>query len=220
MACQIPGGPQQGPGCQQLPGANLFSQMWTPSLGTSANVNFRSDKEYREYLIRNYLSNDMSAYANMALGRKDITSSSVNMPAFCLGQIHFILQALQNNRISSPNELMARLFHFKNVLEITTLNSTSAEFNSRPWHIAREYDNKVVRNMDQGLLSWNTLGPMLQYDCHIHAVSTVNHNSQNSNNSNNSNKNVNGGEHQGDQLNRCAVITTKKQMSLITAPGL
>ena len=45
--------------------------------------------------------------------------------------------------------------------------------------------------MDQGLLSWNTLGPMLQYDCHIHAVSTVNISS------NSTNKNVNGGNAPG-----------------------
>ena len=187
----------QGQGGQHVPGSmggpqapggpSLFSQMWTPNLGSNTNVNFRSDKEYREYLVRNYLSNDMSAYANLALGRKDITNCNVNMPAFCLGQIHFLLQALQNNMIASPNELMARLFHFKNILEITTINCPLSEFNSRAWQIAREYDNKVVRNMDQGLLSWSTLGPMLQYDCHIHAVSTVGSHSANNRNTNSGN---------------------------------
>ena len=75
-------GGQQPLGAQ---GANVFCQNWLPNIGTNS---FRSDKEYKEYLVRSYLSNDMSAYVNLALGRKDINNSNINMPSYCLGQLH------------------------------------------------------------------------------------------------------------------------------------
>ena len=150
-------------------GPSLFE----PGFSHFGNYHNNYKKEYKEYLVRNFLCNQMSEYARLALGRTDLDTANINLPAFCMGQVHFLVHAILNNRITDRDTLLPRLFHFKNILEIVCNNSTMNEFNSRPWHLARTYDEKVVRDIDLGLLSWQTLGPRLHYDAHIHALSIV-----------------------------------------------
>ena len=109
-------------------------------------------KEYKEYLIKNYMSNHTVDYAKIALGRNDLDAVHINLPTFVTGQLHYLIHAILNNRLNSRDEMLTRLFHFKNTMEIVCNNSPQSEFNSRAWHLARAYDDKVIRDIDLGLL--------------------------------------------------------------------
>ena len=124
-------------------------------------------------MVRNFLSNHTVEYSKIALGRNDLDPAHINMPTFVVGQLHFLIHAILNNRLVNRDELLTRLFQFKNSMEIVCNNSTQSEFNSRAWQLARAYDDKCIRDIELGLLSWQTIGTRLQYDCHLHALAQV-----------------------------------------------
>ena len=134
-----------------------------------------SRKDYKESLICNFLCNQTVEYSKLALGRTDLDANQINLPTFAIGFAHFLIHSIKNNKLVDKDELIARLFHFKNMMEITFNNTTNTDFNSRGWQLARAYDAKVCRDMDLGLLDFKAMGSKLQYDCHLHALAQVPH---------------------------------------------
>ena len=57
----------------------------------------------------------------------------------------------------SKEEFNARLQHLLHVLEITCLESNLQEFSSNSFKIAKEYSNKILRDIEEGYKSWETL---------------------------------------------------------------
>ena len=97
------------------------------------------------------------------LGKFSYTSqlksyNNVNLALFSYGTIKHLL-ALCDGTLPkiSHSEFISRLQHYLNVMEITCLSSTLNEFDHYGFRIAREYDNKVINDLEAGLKSWNTL---------------------------------------------------------------
>ena len=57
----------------------------------------------------------------------------------------------------SKEEEVARLRHFVDVMEIAALHSTSSDFQCQGWAIARDFDHRVMADLDQGEVTWPTI---------------------------------------------------------------
>ena len=57
----------------------------------------------------------------------------------------------------SPEEEVARLRHFVDVLETAALHSSATDFQCQGWTIARDFDHRVMADLDQGEVTWPTI---------------------------------------------------------------
>ena len=64
----------------------------------------------------------------------------------------------------SDEEFLARLKHLKNVFEICCLSSNLATFADTPWQVAREYDSRIISDIESGVKSWESLSNGLETD--------------------------------------------------------
>ena len=55
----------------------------------------------------------------------------------------------------SDTEFTGRMQHFMNVMEATATLSTQADFQSPAWQIARDYDAKVMSDIEHGRKGWD-----------------------------------------------------------------
>jgi len=54
-------------------------------------------------------------------------------------------------------EEVARLRHFLDIMETTALHSVGSDFQCHGWQIARDYDTRVMADLEQGEVSWSTI---------------------------------------------------------------
>ena len=74
---------------------------------------------------------------------------------------------------ASKTELISRLQHILNVLEITCLGSSLENFDSYSWRVAREYDSKVLKDIEQGFKNWDNLSRCIDPTCWAYAREMV-----------------------------------------------
>ena len=82
----------------------------------------------------------------------------MNLALFSYGSIEHLL-SLSNGTLPpvSKEEYNSRLQHILNVLEIACLGSGIRDFDTHSWRIAREYDSKILEDVEQGYKHWLTL---------------------------------------------------------------
>ena len=87
-----------------------------------------------------------------------LKASNLNLSLFAYGSIKHLL-SLSDGTLPPVNkeEFNSRLQHVLNVLEITCLGSNLSDFDSHSWRIAREYDFKIVKDIEQGFKTWESL---------------------------------------------------------------
>ena len=91
---------------------------------------------------------------------KGTNNNTINLPLYSWSILAEI-EAAMSGRIQAlqEGELLGRLRHLKNTLEICCLNSTSSDFTTYGWVIARDYAFKVEDEVLQGLASWSSMTP-------------------------------------------------------------
>ena len=57
----------------------------------------------------------------------------------------------------SHEEEVARMRHFLDMMETTALHSSMSDFQCEGWEIAREFDSRVMADIDQGEVTWPTV---------------------------------------------------------------
>ena len=57
------------------------------------------------------------------------------------------------------NVLLAKIRHLKNIFEVCCLNSSSTDFSSYGWLIARDYATKVEDEVEQKFVAWQDMVP-------------------------------------------------------------
>jgi hypothetical protein len=68
------------------------------------------------------------------------------------------LEAAKLGLIKMPeNEFLARLRHLKNVFEVARLSSNLTSFTDHAWQFAKEYDTRVIADIESGAKIWATL---------------------------------------------------------------
>ena len=81
--------------------------------------------------------------------------SNINLPLFTWGAISELESSLSGR--SEPlqeGDLVGKLRHLKNIMEVCCLNSSSTEFSAYGWNLAKDYATKVEEEVEQKLASW------------------------------------------------------------------
>ena len=120
----------------------------------------------------------MRAYEFASTGQfsyhSQLKQDNVNAVAFAYGSFKH-LEACKTGLIPnvSDQEFLARLRHLRNVFEIACLSNSLSSFSEAAWHIAREYDNRVISDIESGAKSWNSLSNGIEPDSIYCAKETV-----------------------------------------------
>ena len=87
-----------------------------------------------------------------------IKQTNMNLALFAYGSLRHFL-ALTDGTLPAvkQTELISRLQHCVNVLDIVCLGSTLTDFDTHAWKVGKEYDAKIIRDIEQGLKHWDTL---------------------------------------------------------------
>ena len=89
---------------------------------------------------------------------KAITSNNINLPLYTWAVVSEIESSLSGRTKQIPErELLGKIRHLKNVVEVCCLNSNSSEFTSYGWAIAKDYALKVEDEVTQGLAEWSEM---------------------------------------------------------------
>ena len=86
---------------------------------------------------------------------KQATLTNINLPLYTWGAISELESSLSGR--SEPmkeGDLVGKLRHLKNVMEVCCLNSPSSDFSSYGWTLAKDYATKVEDEVEQKLTAW------------------------------------------------------------------
>ena len=67
------------------------------------------------------------------------------------------LEACKNGLIGNVSDTEFLACHLKNVFEIACLSCSLTSFSDPSWIVAREYDTRVISDIEAGAKSWETL---------------------------------------------------------------
>ena len=124
------------------------------------------------------IKRELRAYEFASTGqfpyRAQLKQDNVNAVSFAFGAFKQ-LEACKSGLIKNVSdiEFLARLRHLKNVFEIVCLSSNLTSYCDPSWQIAREYDARVVSDIEAGVKSWETLSGSIQPDSIYCAKETV-----------------------------------------------
>ena len=89
---------------------------------------------------------------------KQATTININLPLYAWGAVTEIEASLSGRSESLPEGvILGKLRHLKNTLEVCCLNSTSTDFTSYGWSLARDYATKVDNEVEQKLATWQDM---------------------------------------------------------------
>ena len=106
---------------------------------------------------KQYKAHDFAQIGNFPYCSQ-IKPANMNLALYGYGSIKHLL-ALADGTLPSCDhvEYVARLQHIMNVFEMVCLGSKINEFDSHAWKVGREYDAKIVKDIEMGYKNWATL---------------------------------------------------------------
>ena len=191
----LPGGPT-APGFGQDQGAvQVLQDQGTLSsqvLQQESQVNISLDSlmhahvKYKQYYAIDFARLSPFPYISQ------LKPTNLNLSLFAYGSIKHLL-ALSDGTLPPANktEFISRLQHLMNTLEIVCLGSSLSDFDSYSWKIAREYDSKVVKDIEQGYKTWENLNRCIDPTAWKYAEEMIPKPSKPAQNAKNSNQNSN-----------------------------
>ena len=104
-----------------------------------------------------YRPSDFAKIGNFPYSNQ-IKPNNINLALFTYGSLKHLLY-LNDGTLKpvSQGEFNSRIQHLINVFEIVGLGSGLADFDHYIWKVAREYDSKILQNIEHGLKNWETL---------------------------------------------------------------
>ena len=122
------------------------------------------DQLYRVTTLNKQLRNFEFASTGQFAYRSQLTRDNCNVVCFAFGAMKH-LEACKSGLIEvSDEEFLARLKHLKNVFEIAALSSKIDSYSEQSWLVAREYDSRVISDIEAGGKSWKTLSGGIEPD--------------------------------------------------------
>ena len=90
--------------------------------------------------------------------RTQLKQENWNATSFAYGALKH-LEACVSGLIPNVSdvEFLARIRHLKNVFEIACLSSNLSQYSEASWLVAREYDTRIISDIESGSKSWETL---------------------------------------------------------------
>ena len=106
--------------------------------------------------------------------KNQLKQDNCNAVTFAYGALKH-LEAVKSGLIKnmSETEFLSRLRHLKNVFEIACLSSSLSSFSDPSWQVAREYDARVIADIESGVKTWDKLSQGLETDSIYCAKETV-----------------------------------------------
>ena len=97
--------------------------------------------------------------------KSSLNQNNINAVAFAYGSFKH-LEAIMTGLIPgvSETELIARVRHLKNVYEVCCLSSNLSTFAEPSWQVAREYDARIMSDIESGGKTWEGLSNGLETD--------------------------------------------------------
>ena len=139
------------------------------------------DQLYRATTVNKQLRAFEFASTGQFSYRNQLKIDNVNAVTFAYGALKH-LEAIKSGLIGyvSDAEFLSRVRHLRNVFEIACLSSNLNSFSDPAWQIAREYDCRVIADIESGAKSWESLSNSIEPDSIYCAKETVeNRNRQN-----------------------------------------
>ena len=158
-------------GTQNVHPLNPLNGMGT-ALGAGNNVS-TVDQLYAATMRNKQLKAFEFAATGQFSYRTHLKQDNTNAVTFAYGSFKH-LEAAKLGLIKMPDdEFLARLRHLKNVFEVACLSSNLTSFTEYSWQVAREYDTRVISDIESGAKSWATLSNGLETDAIYCASQTV-----------------------------------------------
>ena len=139
------------------------------------------DQLYRATTVNKQLRCYEFASTGQFSYRSQLKAENCNAVAFAYGAFKH-LEALKSGLIPnvSDTEFLARIRHLRNVFEVACLSSSLNNFSDSAWLVAREYDNRVISDIECGAKSWHSLSNGIEPDAIYCAKETVENRQKNS----------------------------------------
>ena len=96
--------------------------------------------------------------------KNQLRQDNINATSFAYGSFKHLEAAMLGLVQMSQSEFLARLRHLKNVYEVACLSSNLTSFCDPAWQLAREYDTRVVSDIESGAKTWTSLSNSLETD--------------------------------------------------------
>lgn len=96
--------------------------------------------------------------------KSSLKQDNCNSICFAYGSFKHLEAAKQGLVTMSDTEFLARLRHLRNVFEVACLSSNLTTFTDPSWQVAREYDARVIADIESGAKDWETLSGGLETD--------------------------------------------------------
>ena len=105
--------------------------------------------------------------------KNQLKQDNCNSICFAYGSFKHLEAAKLGLVTMSEVEFLSRLRHLKNVFEVACLSSNLTTFADPSWQVAREYDARVIADIESGVKNWDTLSNGLETDALFCAKETV-----------------------------------------------
>ena len=151
---------------QNIPPLNPLAGMGAAmgaALGAASNVS-TVDQLYAATMRNKQLKAWEFAATGQFSYKNQLRQDNTNAITFAFGSFKH-LEAAKMGLIHMPDdEFLARLRHLKNTFEVACLSSNLASFCDHSWMVAREYDNRVIADIESGAKTWSSLSNGLETD--------------------------------------------------------
>ena len=84
--------------------------------------------------------------------------NNINLPLYAWGSVAE-LEASMSGRSEAMSEdvVLGKIRHLQNILEVCCLSSSATDYTGYGWTLARDYAAKVDNEIEQKLISWQTM---------------------------------------------------------------
>ena len=121
---------------------------------------YKAAKKYPQYRAVDFAK--LSNFPNL----DSLNSENINLALFAFGSCKHLLALCDGTLpLNSANELINRIQHLANVFELVCLSSSVSDFQGQSWSIGKNYNSRVLHDLEFGLKSWETLGKAIDSTC-------------------------------------------------------
>ena len=131
------------------------------------------DQLYSATVINKQLRSYEFAATGQFSYKSQLRQDNCNSISFAYGSFKHLEAAKLGLIPMSDTEFLSRLRHLKNVFEVACLSSNLSSFTDTAWQVAREYDSRVIADIESGAKSWESLSTGLETDAIYCAKETV-----------------------------------------------
>ena len=149
-------------------GVNNVHPLNPLAAGMAGNVAGNNVSTVDQLYAATMRNKQLKAYEFAATGqfsyKNQLKQDNTNAITFAYGSFKHLEAAKLGLIQMDDEEFLSRLRHLKNVYEVACLSSNLSSFTDNAWQVAREYDTRVIADIESGAKNWSTLSKGLETD--------------------------------------------------------